>query len=280
MFGATGQVAREVLRRAGAHEIVALSRNEADLADPAACARAVEAAEADAVLNAAAWTNVDGAETAEDAARVINAEAPGAMARAAAARGLPFVHISTDYVFDGSGDAPRREDEPVSPLSAYGRTKLEGERLVAEAGGAHAILRTSWVFSAHGGNFVKTMLRVGPERGSLKVVDDQIGGPTPAAAIADACLAVAAGLRAGRGAPGIYHFAGAPAVSWRGFAEAIFAAAALNVSVAPIATADWPTPARRPLNSRLDCGRIAAAFGVPAPDWRAGLADVLKELRP
>ncbi len=279
MFGETGQVAREVLRRAGAHEIVALGRGLADLADPEGCARAVEAAEADAVLNAAAWTDVDGAEGAEDAARRVNAEAPGAMARAAAARGLPFVHISTDYVFDGAGEAARREDEPVAPLSAYGRTKLEGERAVAAAGGAHAILRTSWVFSAHGKNFVKTMLRVGPERGALKVVDDQIGGPTPAAAIADACLAVAAALAEGRGASGVYHFAGAPAVSWRGFAEAIFAEAGLSVSVAPIATADWPTPARRPLNSRLDCGKIEATFGVQAPDWRAGLADVVKELK-
>lgn len=278
MFGATGQVAREVLRRAGSVEVVALGRDQADLSDPDSCAAAVRNTDADAVLNAAAWTQVDGAETEPEAAKTVNAAAPGAMAAAAAARGLPFVQISTDYVFDGSGDAPWREEDETGPLGVYGATKLAGEKAVAEAGGAHAILRTSWVFSAHGANFVKTMLRLGAARGALSIVDDQIGGPTPAAAIADACLAIARAHVEGRGESGVFHFAGQPAVSWRAFAEAIFAEAGLSVAVTPIGTADYPTPARRPLNSRLDCAKIAAAYGVAAPDWRTGLTDVVKEL--
>ncbi|MEX2518931.1 MAG: dTDP-4-dehydrorhamnose reductase [Paracoccaceae bacterium] len=278
MFGATGQVAREVLRRAGPVKVTALGRDRADLSDPEACAAAVREADADAVLNAAAWTQVDGAEAEPEAAQTVNAAAPGAMAAAAAARGLPFVQISTDYVFDGSGDAPWREDDKTGPLGVYGGAKLAAERAVAEAGGAHAILRTSWVFSAHGANFVKTMLRLGAERGALSIVDDQIGGPTPAAAIADACLAIARAQTEGKGRSGVFHFSGQPAVSWRAFAEAIFAEAGLSVAVTPIGTADYPTPARRPLNSRLDCAKIAAVYGLQAPDWRAGLKDVVKEL--
>lgn len=278
MFGHTGQVAQEVLRRAGDIEVVSLDRAGADLSDPASCADAVRAAEADAVLNAAAWTDVDGAETAEPAAAVVNAQSPGAMAKAAAERGLPFIHISTDYVFDGSGQTPFAEGDPSGPLGAYGRTKLDGERAIAAAGGAYAILRTSWVFSAHGKNFVKTMLRVGEGRDHLSVVDDQIGGPTPASAIADACLTIARAQAGGGGASGVFHFSGAPETSWRGFAEAIFAEAGMNIRVDPIATADWPTPAKRPLNSRMDCSAIRQAYGVEQPDWRTALKDVVKEI--
>lgn len=279
MFGATGQVAQEVLRRAGEVEVEALERADADLTDPLTCAAAIAATDADAVLNAAAYTAVDKAEEDEATAEAVNAAAPGAMARAAAERGVPFVHISTDYVFDGAPGPAWAEDAPTGPLSAYGRTKLAGERAVAEAGGAHAIMRTAWVFSAHGANFVKTMLRVGATRERLTVVDDQIGGPTPAAAIADAALTMARALAEGRGTSGVYHFAGAPAVSWRGFAEAIFDQAGMAVEVAPIASADWPAPAPRPLNSVLDCAKIERVFGVPQPDWRAGLRDVLTDLK-
>lgn len=281
MFGETGQVAREVLRRSpGAGiEVEALGRAAADLTDVATCAARIAATDADAVLNAAAWTNVDGAETDEDGAAAVNGAAPAAMAVAAKARGLPFVHISTDYVFDGSGDAPRDEAAPTAPINAYGWSKLAGEQGVRAAGGVHAILRTSWVFSAHGGNFVKTMLRVGAERDRLTVVDDQVGGPTSAAAIADACLTVAKALRSAPDLNGVYHFAGAPDVSWRGFAEAIFAEAGMDVEAAPIPTSDYPTPAKRPLNSRLDCDAIRAAFGIGRPDWRADLKDVIRELK-
>jgi dTDP-4-dehydrorhamnose reductase len=200
------------------------------------------------------------------------------MAETCAALGIPFVHISTDYVFDGAGDTPRAPDAPTAPLGAYGRSKLVGEEGVAAAGGAYAILRTSWVVSAHGANFVKTMLRVGPARGELRVVDDQIGGPTPAADIAAACLKIAAHLAEHPGDAGVYHFAGAPDTSWAGFAEAIFEMAELDVAVEHIPTTEYPLPAPRPLNSRLDCSTTEAVFGIPRPDWRKGLADILQDL--
>ncbi|MEL7172425.1 MAG: dTDP-4-dehydrorhamnose reductase [Pseudomonadota bacterium] len=281
MFGATGQVAREVLRRAGPGvQVHSLSRAEADLEDPAACAAAIAGAEADVVLNAAAYTAVDRAEEEEARATVINGEAPAAMARAAAARGLPFIHISTDYVFAGGGTAPWQPDAATGPLGAYGRSKRVGERGVTAAGGVHAILRTSWVFSAHGGNFVKTMLRLSETRDALNVVADQIGGPTAAADIADACLAIAAAFRAGGGQSGIYHFSGAPDVSWADFAREIFARAGRAVTVTDIPASQYPTPAARPSNSRMDCSSLETAFGIPRPDWRHSLADVLKELSP
>ncbi|WP_089272753.1 dTDP-4-dehydrorhamnose reductase [Puniceibacterium sediminis] len=275
MFGQTGQVASEVQRQG---DVIALGRDVADLSDPAACAAAITAHRPDAVINAAAWTAVDRAEEEEAATRMINAEAPGAMARACAELGIPFVHISTDYVFDGTGQAPWRETDPVSPQNAYGRTKLAGEEAVVAAGGTYAILRTSWVFSAHGANFVKTMLRLAQTRDALNVVDDQIGGPTPADAIAAACLNIAGQLSQDASKSGIYHFGGQPAVSWADFARAIFDRAGRGVTVTGIPTRDYPTPAARPLNSRLDCAAIGVAFGIRAPDWQAGLVRVLHDL--
>lgn len=279
VFGRTGQVATELARLAAAQglELTALGRGEADLSDPAACARAVAGTGAEAVINAAAWTAVDRAEAEEAAARIVNAEAPGAMARAAAARGLPFLQVSTDYVFDGSGTRPWRETDRPAPLGAYGRGKLAGEEAVRAAGGRHAILRTSWVFSAHGTNFVRTMLRLGAERRELRVVGDQIGGPTPAADIAAALLALARALRDGA-AGGTFHFAGAPDTSWAGFAREVMARAGLDCRIEEIPGSAWPTPAARPLNSRLDCGALQRAFGIARPDWRAGLDTVLAEL--
>ena len=278
MFGQTGQVATEILRRAGDVEVEALNRAAADQTDPAACAALVAATDADIILNAAAYTAVDKAEEDEATAAIVNGETPTALAHAAAARAIPFLHVSTDYVFDGSGETPWREDDKTAPLGAYGWTKLAGETGVTAAGGPHAILRTSWVFSAHGGNFVKTMLRLGAERDALSIVDDQIGGPTAAGDIAEALLTMARAFHAGQGASGVYHFAGAPAVSWRVFAEAIFAEAALTVAVAPIPTEDYPTPAKRPLNSRLDCAKIRAEYGIDQPDWRTSLKQVIGEL--
>lgn len=278
LIGRTGQVATEVLRRAPAGvAVTALGREAADLSDPEACARAVRDAQADAVVNAAAWTAVDRAEAEEDAARVVNAAAPAAMARAAAARGLPFVHISSDYVFPGAGEAPQRPDDPTGPLGAYGRTKLLGEEGVRAAGGPHVVLRTSWVFSAHGSNFVKTMLRLGRERAEVSVVADQVGGPTPAADIADACVAIARALAEGASG-GTHHLSGRPDTSWAGLAEAVMADAGLACRVSRVATSAYPTPARRPLNSRLDCSSLEAAFGIKRPDWRARLAATLREL--
>lgn len=276
VFGQTGQVATELQRQA---EVVALGRAAADLTDPAACADAIRAAQPRAVINAAAYTAVDKAEEEEALARTINAQAPGAMAAACADLEIPFLQISTDYVFAGGGNAPWAETDPVAPQNAYGRTKLAGEEAVRKAGGRHVVLRTSWVFSAHGANFVKTMLRLAASRDRLTIVADQVGGPTPAADIACALLQMAEGLAADPGrAGGTYHFAGGPAVSWAGFARAIFAGAGQRVAVEDIPTAQYPTPAARPLNSRLDCRAITRDFDIAPPDWQAGLTDVLKEL--
>jgi dTDP-4-dehydrorhamnose reductase len=281
VFGETGQVARELARQAPDRQVpvTTLSRAQADLMDPAACAAAIRAHRPRAVINAAAWTAVDKAEAEEEAATTINAHAPGAMARECAGLGIPFVQISTDYVFDGSGTAPWTPADPTGPLGAYGRSKLKGEEAVRAAGGPHVILRTSWVFSAHGANFVKTMLRLGAERPILRVVADQWGAPTPAGAIAEACLTIATRLIVAPHLSGTHHFAGTPDTTWAGFARAIMAAAGLPAKVEDIATADYPTPARRPANSRLDCGALARDFGIPRPDWRAGLAAVLAALQ-
>jgi dTDP-4-dehydrorhamnose reductase len=279
VFGATGQVARALAARAGPDlGVDCLGRDRADLADPAGCAACIAGAEVDAVINAAAYTAVDRAESEAALAQVVNGDAPGAMARVAAARGLPFLHVSTDYVFDGSGTRPWPVDAAPAPLGVYGRSKLAGEVAVRGAGGqGAAILRTSWVFSATGTNFVKTMLRLGRERGALRVVADQIGGPTPAGGIADALITMARAMGAGHPG-GTWHLAGAPDTSWAGFAREIFAQAGIACDVTDIATADYPTPAARPLNSRLDCAALTADFGIPRPDWRAGLTTVLHEL--
>lgn len=276
VFGKSGQVARELARIApDAHYA---GRDEADLTDPAACAALIRARQPHAVINAAAYTAVDKAEADVEAARLVNAAAPGAMARACAELGIPFVHISTDYVFDGSGDQPRAEDAETGPLGAYGQTKLEGEAAVAASGAQAAVMRTSWVFSAHGNNFVKTMRRLGAERDRLTIVADQIGGPTAAADIAAAALAMATAMTADSAKGGIYHFAGAPDVSWADFAREIFAQSGLAPQVVDIPTSDYPTPARRPLNSRLHCAAISHDFDIMRPDWRQSLAQVIKEL--
>ncbi|MEO5620630.1 MAG: dTDP-4-dehydrorhamnose reductase [Cypionkella sp.] len=278
VFGRTGQVARELARRLPLGVTAAfLGRELADLSDPEACIAAGMASDADVVINAAAWTAVDKAEAEEAAALVVNGAAPAAMARACETRGLPFVHVSTDYVFDGAGDQPFGVDDPVAPLGAYGRTKLAGEQGVQAAGGVFAIMRTSWVVSAHGANFVKTMLRLGAERDSLNVVADQIGGPTPAADIADALYVVAAGLLAGKPG-GILHFSGAPDVSWAEFAREIMVQAGLACVVNDIPSSAYPTPAQRPANSRMDGGGLAG-FGLARPDWRLGLTEIIKELQ-
>ena len=275
VFGQSGQVATELRRLAP--DALFLDRAQADLSDPAACAAAIAAHRPRAVINAAAWTAVDKAEAEEPAAHVVNADSPGAMARACAALGIPLVHISTDYVFDGAGSVPFKPADTTGPLGAYGRTKLAGEEAVRASGATHAILRTSWVFSAHGANFVKTMLRLSETRDTLTVVADQVGGPTPARAIAQACLTMAEALIRDPGKSGTYHLSGAPDVSWADFARAIMAQAGRAVTVTDIPTSAYPTPARRPANSRLDCATLAT-FGLDRPDWRADLAQVLTEL--
>lgn len=278
LFGKNGQVAQELQRRCGAAVLEVYGSDEANFENPDACAAFVAATDADAVINAAAYTAVDKAESDEARALLINATTPGAIARAAAARGLPLVHISTDYVFDGTGTTAYRPDHPTGPLGAYGRTKLAGEQAVRAAGGSHAILRTSWVVSAHGNNFVKTMLRLGAERDGLTIVADQIGGPTCAADIADACLSMAQQLVTDPSKTGSYHFSGAPDVSWADFARDIFAQAGLSCEVSDIPTSAYPTPAQRPLNSRMDNSATASVFGIQRPVWRVGLHAILADL--
>lgn len=278
VFGQTGQVATELKRRAS--ESVALQtlgRDIADFSDPDMVRDVAMRLDIDAVVNAVAYTAVDKAESEPELAEFVNGFSVGALANACSKKNVPLIHISTDYVFPGNGVKPWNPDDPTGPLGVYGASKLQGENMIREAGGTHAILRTSWVFSAHGGNFVKTMLRLGNTRDQLSVVADQIGGPTPAADIADACLTMAGAMIGGHKG-GTYHFSGAPDVSWADFAREIFAQSGTDCDVADIPTADYPTPAQRPLNSRLDCSTLEADFGIARPDWRQGLADVLKDI--
>ena len=275
VFGKTGQVATELQRFGG---VVALGRDDVDLSDPTACAAAIREHAPMAVINAAAYTAVDRAEDEEHLATVINGDAPTAIAKACAELGIPFVHISTDYVFEGTGNTPYCSDEVTEPENAYGRSKLAGEIGIRASGSVHAILRTSWVVSAHGANFVKTMLRLSETRDTLNVVADQIGGPTPARDIATACLNIAEQLIQEPSKSGTYHFSGAPDVSWADFATEIFTQADRTVTVTPIRTVEYPTPAKRPLNSRMDCRSIEQVFGIKRPNWQDGLKEILKDL--
>lgn len=275
VFGKTGQVAIELQRLDG---VMALGRDEVDLSHPAVCALAIREYAPKAVINAAAYTAVDRAEDEEHLATVINSDAPSAMATACAALRIPLVHISTDYVFNGTCIKPYSPKDATEPQNAYGRSKLAGENSIRDSGAAHAILRTSWVVSAHGTNFVKTMLSLTETRNALNVVADQIGGPTPARDIAAACLQVAEQLIQEPSKSGAYHFSGAPDVSWAEFATEIFAQAVRSVTITPILTADYQTPAKRPLNSRLDCRSTEQVFGITRPNWRDGLKQILEDL--
>lgn len=276
VFGSTGQVAREL---AVLPHTECLSREAADLTNPGSCAALIHQRQPDAVINAAAYTDVDRAETEEELATIVNGEAPGAMAMACAELDIPFVTISTDYVFDGHGQAPWSPTDTPQPLGAYGRSKRAGEIAIAATSARWAILRTSWVVSAHGKNFVKTMLRLGASRDRLSIVADQIGGPTPARDIAQACYKLACDMKDDPTKGGIYHYSGQPDVSWADFAREIFRQADLNCIVDDIPSSDYPTPAVRPLNSRLDCADLARDFFLTQPDWRSGLSHILNDLR-
>ena len=275
VFGKTGQVATE-LQNLG--DVLALGRDQADLSDPVACAQRIHALAPRAVINAAAFTAVDKAEEDEQLATIINGDTPTAIAQACAEMKTPLVHISSDYVFEGSGEAPWKPSDATAPQNAYGRSKFAGEAGILGSGATYAILRTSWVVSAHGANFVKTMLRLSETRDTLSVVGDQIGGPTPARDIARACFMIADQLQEDPSKSGTYHYCGAPNVSWAGFASEIFTQSARPLTVTPIQTAAYPTPAKRPLNSRMDCSLTNSTFGIEQPDWRIGLKTMLKEL--
>lgn len=281
VFGRSGQVAtalRELCTRGGiAAEF--LGRGDADLTDPKACAARIAETPASIVINAAAYTAVDDAETDAATAQLVNAAAPTAMARATALKRLPFLHISTDYVFDGSDNTGWAENSPTGPLGVYGASKLAGEQGVAGAGGAYVILRTAWVFSAQGDNFVKTMLRLGANRNQLQVVNDQRGNPTAAADIAQALITIAHQFEKGTGVCGIYHFAGAPAVNRAEFAAEIFNGVENAPAIVPVSSETFPTAAKRPGNSVLNCGKIRRDFGLGKPDWRDSLRTVKQKIR-
>lgn len=276
VLGKSGQLAQALARLAP--EATVWGRADADLGDPQAVMQRIRVLHPQVIINASAYTAVDRAETEPEAAAMLNVTAPGLLAQVAAELGIPFLHVSTDYVFDGSGDSARDESAPTGPLGVYGRTKLDGEGQVAAADGQWAVMRTSWVFSPDGANFVKTMLHLGAEREQINVVADQIGGPTAASRIAAALLEMARQMQADSGKGGLYHFSGAPDVSWADFARRIFDRAGLDCAVRDIPGSDYPTPAQRPANSRLDCSRIARDFGIVRPDWRSDLDQVLQQL--
>ena len=279
ILGAGGQVGRALVERAGVRG-VGCDRAACDITDPVALTRSLSVPALSAVVNCAAYTAVDQAESDREGAYAINAAGAGNVARAAAARGLPLIHLSTDYVYAGTCPGPHREDEPIAPVNVYGASKAAGDAAVAEGNPAHLLLRVSWVFGVYGANFVKTMLRLGHERDELRVVADQHGGPTEARDIADAIIAMATACRRpGFAGWGTYHFAGAPPTSWYGFAQAVFErTSGRSPRLSAITTSDYPTPAARPLNSTLDCSLIRRVFGIEQPDWRASLSRVLVDL--
>ncbi|MDB5693700.1 MAG: dTDP-4-dehydrorhamnose reductase [Alphaproteobacteria bacterium] len=280
VIGRSGQLALSLAERGrlAGEALVFAGRPELDLRDPESLRRTVAASGAGVVINAAAYTAVDEAEEEPDAAWAVNAVAPGVLAEAAGAAGARLIHVSTDYVFDGSGDQPRREEDPTGPVGVYGRSKLDGEQRVREALPDHAIVRTAWVYSPFGSNFVKTMLNLARRRSQLQVVDDQIGNPTSALDLADGLLAILSAWRrdpaCGPGAT--YHLAGAGAASWADFARQIFALSRArggpSAEIRGIPSAQWAAKARRPLNSRLSSDLFAATFGYRAPPWQDSLA--------
>jgi len=283
LTGAAGQLGRELKRSlACIGDVVACNRRQLDLTDADALRATVRACAPTAIVNAAAYTSVDKAETETTAADAINALAPGILAEEAKRTGALLVHYSTDYVFDGKKSTAYTEDDSPAPMSAYGRSKLAGERAIVASGASHLIFRTSWVYGLHGANFMKTMLRLGKERDELRVVGDQFGAPTWTRHLAD----VTALILARKQLPdGLYHLAAAGEASWHEYAEAIFAEAQRcgliekSPVVHRIASADYPLPAPRPANSRLDCSRFQHDFDLALPDWRTGLIDCLADSR-
>jgi dTDP-4-dehydrorhamnose reductase len=283
--GGNGQLGLELQRCAwpDGYQVIATERSDLDLTDSTAIAAKVAERDWAAVINAAAYTAVDRAETDAVAAWQINALAPAAFGQACAAAGIPLIQISTDYVFAGDRPGARQVDDPVGPLGIYGASKLGGELAVRTSGARHAIVRTAWVVSAHGSNFVKTMLRVGAEGGALRVVDDQRGSPTGAADLAHALMTVATRLAEDDRAPtGTFHFSNAGETSWAGFAREIFRQSGARggpaATVEPITTADYPTAAARPANSLLSHDAIRDGYGIAPRPWQDALGDILDEL--
>ena len=283
--GANGQLGRELVEqgRGRGMAVIGLTRTGLDIADEAAVRRAVEEVDGDLVINAAAYTAVDAAESEPERAFASNADGPRHLARACAGRGLPLVHVSTDYVFDGRKATGYVEDDPVDPINVYGASKEAGERAVREELPAHVILRTSWVYGPHGRNFVRTMLELAARQRQLRVVADQHGCPTAAGDLAEAALTVAERLHSGSGPRGTFHLAGGGSTSWHGFAQAVMELClppgAPVPEVLPIPTSEFPRPARRPAHSILDCGRIGRLYGIEPRPWREALAEVGRQVQ-
>lgn len=287
VIGRSGQVATELRHQPlpDGWDLIGLGRDRLDLAQPENFKAVLAEHKPDILINAAAYTAVDQAEIEEDLATLVNGTAPGRLAKAAADFGIPFLHISTDYVFDGTSPRPWSEDSAPNPLNAYGRSKLAGERAVCDSAARAVIVRTSWVFSPFGSNFVKAMVRLAEIRQDIPVVADQHGGPTSADSIARALIGIARSLDEGgdRGQWGIFHFSGRPATTWFDFAEAIFDNAVWiknRPKVTAISTEQYNPPAKRPLNSVLDCSRLARVFEIKQPDWHDGLKRTLAALAP
>ena len=277
VLGAAGQVGRALVERGGA-ALRGFDRAACDICDKSSVSQALEIADLSLVVNCAAYTAVDRAESESDLALATNRRGAAIVAEVATLLGVPVVHLSSDYVYSGEGETALRETEALNPLNCYGASKAAGDMAVAAANPKHIILRVSWVFGTYGTNFVKTMLRLARERNELRIVNDQIGGPTEARDIADALLAISRALSAPDfNAWGVYHFAGTPFTSWHGFAQETFRlSSGPKPDLVPISTAEYPSVARRPLNSRLDCAKFEQRFGLTAPDWRASLARVVK----
>lgn len=283
--GRAGQVARSLLATAPSGiEVIAIGRPELDLANPASVLPALAAAQPDVIVSAAAYTAVDKAESEPESAFAVNAAGAGAVSEAAAKLGIPVIHLSTDYVFSGEKLAPYVETDPTGPISVYGSTKLEGELRVAAGNADHVILRTAWVYSPFGANFVKTMLRLAETRDELRVVADQQGCPTSALDIAEAIFAIAARLKADPDPAlrGTFHLTGTGEATWADFATEIFAQSRAiggnGAVVTPITTAEYPTPARRPANSRLSGDKLAATYGIRLPDWKSSTEIAVKAI--
>lgn len=279
--GRDGQVAQSLAERAHGHELVFAARPSFDLLDPSSIERTMAEVRPELVISAAAYTAVDQAEDEPELAMAANGEAPGIIGRAAAKIGAPVLHLSTDYVFDGSGERAWREDDATGPIGTYGKTKLAGEKALAFSGARYAILRTAWVYSPFGNNFVKTMLRLAETRDALNVVADQYGNPTSALDIADALMVIVNRWQGDPlpGADAVYHFAGTGTTNWADFARAIFAESAARggpaCTINAISSLQYPTKAIRPANSRLDTSRISQVFGYTAPRWECSLATTL-----
>lgn len=286
LFGANGQLGRafQELSESEAFPVGwtlrALSSRECDLSEPSALQPILEQESPDLILNSAAYTAVDLAESEQDRCSAVNAAAPALMARFCKARGIPLVHYSSDYVYSGEGNEPRGEDEPLGPLNHYGRSKAEGDRAIQDSGCEHLIFRTSWVFSHLGKNFVKTVLRIGTGKSELRIVDDQVGSPTYAPDLAkvslEALMRALESKALGAAFPsGVYHLTNSGFTSWAGFARAILP----GIAILPITTREYPTPAARPLNSRLSLSRLKTTFGLSPRPWQDALSECLKRIK-